>query len=222
MSSLANSNVSAHRATSVTASRPDTPFVDRGRRPNRSRTPSPLEIGRATQLKADNDFLRSLVEQTQREKQALIDALEALQIDKTVMRSQFEAMSMEYGHLLTEREALQATVKKLQLSATKMPARSPSLVPSPSPWGAIGSRRTSPAEATQPRAISRGGGATGSTSTAQSIPVPAFNASLAFDFAAAAPYCHPDTSFDDDLSPLGSMNEGDKLKSVLRSLGPSF
>ncbi|EXJ91037.1 hypothetical protein A1O1_04144 [Capronia coronata CBS 617.96] len=297
LSSLATANAynhghghgPAHITTTNNASdanpRPATPH-DNGVARSRSNTPSPLEIGQAhaqaqaeatQQLKTDNDFLRSLVQETQREKRALVDTIEVLQNDKNQLQSRIEAMSNERGNLLYERDVLQATIKKLQFAntantstassnntntnASTMSLRSPSTgtggfglgLSQQSPWGAIGSRRPSPAEnrctGMQQAQRSASDGAAdfknvnmlnnnhplnNSTNNAGGFMdnhrlrsytppgAPALN-------PAAKPYtsettADEDDQLDNDLSSFDTGNEfeGENLKSVLRSLGPSF
>src|ERR1700712_5102773 len=75
-----NANPMARDSLSVgsgTFSRPETPFT-RGR----PSTPSPrgsVDFGYSALLRSDNDFLRGLVQQNQREKHAMMDTIESLQ-----------------------------------------------------------------------------------------------------------------------------------------------
>ncbi|KIW89681.1 uncharacterized protein Z519_09837 [Cladophialophora bantiana CBS 173.52] len=154
VSSLASPNVNNTQCESTgsgsnAVSRTDTPLIGH----SRPSTPSPrmsMDQGHATHLQTDNEFLRSLVQQTQREKRALMDTIEALQAEKYQMTSQIEKMNQERSALLAEREILHATIKKLQFPAGAkpfaqshghvVPMRSPSATfPSNNPWGAIGS-----------------------------------------------------------------------------------
>jgi hypothetical protein len=132
-------------------SRPETPFSSR----SRPGTPSPrgsVDFGYSAQLRNDNDFLRGLVQQTQREKRALMDTIEGLQNEKSQLTAQLGNMKEERTTLLEEREALQATIKTIQFPSgvnpytqqgLVAPARSSSTAsfPAQNPWGAIGSSR---------------------------------------------------------------------------------
>jgi hypothetical protein len=132
-------------------SRPETPLSSR----SRPGTPSPrgsVDFGYAAQLRNDNDFLRGLVQQTQREKRALMDTIEGLQNEKSQLTAQLGNMKEERTTLLEEREALQATIKTIQFPSgvnpytqqgLVAPARSSSTAsfPAQNPWGAIGSSR---------------------------------------------------------------------------------
>ncbi|ETI23833.1 hypothetical protein G647_05639 [Cladophialophora carrionii CBS 160.54] len=132
-------------------SRPETPFSSR----SRPGTPSPrgsVDFGYAAQLRNDNDFLRGLVQQTQREKRALMDTIEGLQSEKSQLTAQLGNMKEERTTLLEEREALQATIKTMQFptgvnpytqQSLAVPARSPNtgIFPAQNPWGPIGSSR---------------------------------------------------------------------------------
>lgn len=176
LSSLADAHAHTH-ASHITAGNLNSSPSSRSESPqhakrSRSSTPSPLDIGQAyaqakQQLREDNDFLRRLVQETQREKRALVDTIESLQTEKTSLQSRIEAMSSEMSNLLVEREVLQATVKKLQFANTTAGSTGTSMrsptggfgpTLSQSPWGAIGSRRPSPVESLQQsyRAVSDG------------------------------------------------------------------
>ncbi|EXJ92724.1 hypothetical protein A1O3_01276 [Capronia epimyces CBS 606.96] len=239
LSSLANAPVQAYEAhnnavcTNVDpSSHPETPQAVEC---SRSSTPSPLEIGQGQaqatrQLQTDNDFLRSLVQETQREKRALVDTIESLQKEKLQLQSRIEAMSSDRGNLLFEREVLQATVKKLQFTNTSsnaMSMRSPTTSFGPSlsqsPWGAIGSRRPSPVEGVQQsqRTVSDGSTDLANNKPSNSSLVNNIGTHAALDLA-AMPQASPDARLSNDFSSLGDGNEGEKLKSVLRSLGPTF
>ncbi|EXJ62303.1 hypothetical protein A1O7_02737 [Cladophialophora yegresii CBS 114405] len=132
-------------------SRPETPFSSR----SRAGTPSPrasVEFGYSAQLRNDNDFLRGLVQQTQREKRALMDTIEGLQSEKSQLTAQLGNLKEERTTLIEEREALQATIRTMQFPSglnhytqqgLAIPARSPStgIFPAQNPWGPIGSNR---------------------------------------------------------------------------------
>lgn len=205
------------------SSRPVSPSPFGGdRSSSRPATPASMEIGQVAQLRSDNDFLRTLVQQTQHEKATLVEVIESLKKEKTQLQSQSETMSTERANLLHEREILHATIKKLQFANTDtvyMPGRSPApgLAPFQSPWGAVGSRRASPADNANPRPMngdqrqpmnmnmSMNGHGYGNN-----VGTSAYNPN-------ATPYA-PDTRF------TGAANEaaGEKLKNVLRNLGPGF
>ncbi|EXJ66035.1 uncharacterized protein A1O5_10649 [Cladophialophora psammophila CBS 110553] len=220
-----------------------------------------MDQGHAAHLQTDNEFLRSLVQQTQREKRALMDTIEALQAEKSQMTSQIENMNQERSALLTEREILHATIKKLQFPAGAnpfaqshghvVPMRSPSATtfPSNNPWGAIGSgsrgSSTSPictpldSPAMQPRSFSiaapvgpvgsipvhPGGGAmrtstkTTSDSTLDST-VPTHPAVNGNGSSVKRGNIKTDAQVDDTL--VSSNVEGERLKNLLSSLGPTF
>ncbi|KIX95014.1 uncharacterized protein Z520_09324 [Fonsecaea multimorphosa CBS 102226] len=152
VSSLAGANINNVEiigSGSSAVSRPVTPLISH----SRPSTPSPrmsMDLGHAAHLQTDNEFLRSLVQQTQREKRALMDTIETLQGEKSQLNMQIENMGQERNALLTERDILHATIKKLQFPAGANPyvqgyghsgpMRSPSATtfPSNNPWGAIG------------------------------------------------------------------------------------
>ncbi|KAK7894240.1 hypothetical protein LTR67_005998 [Exophiala xenobiotica] len=212
-------------SSSITgSSRPVSPSPFGGdRASSRPATPATIEAGQVAQLRTDNDFLRTLVQQSQHEKATLVQVIESLKKEKDQLQSQSETMSTERTNLLHEREILHATIKKLQFANNDtmyMRGRSPApgLAPYQSPWGAVGSRRASPADNAQPRAMSaeqeqqmnmnmnmHGNG------NGNGVGTPAYNPN-------AMPYA-PDTRFS-----TGAANEaaGEKLKNVLRNLGPGY
>ncbi|KAH0846083.1 hypothetical protein FOPE_11671 [Fonsecaea pedrosoi] len=241
-------------------SRPVTPLINH----SRPSTPSPrmsMDLGLATHLQADNEFLRGLVQQTQREKHALMDTIEALQAEKSQLNAQIENMSQERHALLTERDILHATIKKLQFPtginpyiqghSHIVPMRSPSATtfPSHNPWGAIGSgsrgTSTSPngtpvdSPAIQPRSFSF-------AAPAAVGPVGSIPAHLAYNTGRMSMKSSSDTTLDTAIPTHGSVNgngvergnikadaqlaenlvsssmEGERLKDLLSSLGPSF
>ncbi|KAL2409317.1 hypothetical protein ABEF95_015612 [Exophiala dermatitidis] len=69
-------------------------------------------------LQADNDFLRSLIHGSQREKQAFVDTIESYQNEKMQLLARLEALSKEREAFLFERDVLQATIRKLQFQGT--------------------------------------------------------------------------------------------------------
>ena len=226
LSSLANM---AHGANTnhTSSSGPETPFYDR----SRSSTPSPLEISQVAQLKADNDFLRTLIEQSQREKRSLIDAIDILKTEKTQLQSTVDSMSTERTNLLTEREVLQSTVKKLQFSTPFVPLRSPTSIPNHSPWGAIGSRRASPVESSMQRVISGGGlfgridpnGNGNGTMNGDSYINGRRNGISSSSLnPTALPYATAHDQHCEGFYSMDNGNESEKVKSVLRNLGPEL
>ncbi|KIW27669.1 uncharacterized protein PV07_07392 [Cladophialophora immunda] len=189
------------------------------------------DLGYASHLQTDNEFLRSLVQQTQREKRALIDTIETLQSEKSQLNTQIENMGQERNALLTERDILHATIKKLQFPTGANPyvqahghigsMRSPSATtfPSNNPWGAIGTgsrgNSTSPngtpvdSPAMQPRSFSFA--ALGAVGAVGSIP-----AHLACGTARTSIKVSSDSTFDSSVPTHGSLNgngvEGANIK----------
>ncbi|OQU97259.1 hypothetical protein CLAIMM_03215 [Cladophialophora immunda] len=235
VSSLAGANVNNTQCESIgsgsnAVSRPVTPLVNH----SRASSPSPrmsTDLGYASHLQTDNEFLRSLVQQTQREKRALIDTIETLQSEKSQLNTQIENMGQERNALLTERDILHATIKKLQFPTGANPyvqahghigsMRSPSATtfPSNNPWGAIGTgsrgNSTSPngtpvdSPAMQPRSFSFA--ALGAVGAVGSIP-----AHLACGTARTSIKVSSDSTFDSSVPTHGSLNgngvEGANIK----------
>lgn len=197
-----------------------------------------------------------------------MDTIECLQAKISSLLSQVEALTAEKATLLTEREVLQATVKKLQFSnmnsnlnanslgsgvaAAPMPLRSPTTTAFPSfshnPWGTIGSGRISPNEspALQQRTVSSGfGNAAAGGGGGNAAPVgpirtnsfPNFNnnnnvdsssistpTSLLNPTTAVYGVGHGNDSGGASGNAYPSLDNGasEKLRSVLRNLGPTF
>ncbi|OAP65682.1 hypothetical protein AYL99_01654 [Fonsecaea erecta] len=255
-----NTHCESIASDSNAVSRPVTPLISHSRRS----TPSPrmsMDIGHAAHLQTDNEFLRSLVQQTQREKRALMDTIETLQAERSQLNTQIENMSQERIALLTERDILHATIKKLQFPSGAnhyvqghghiAPMRSPSATtfPSNNPWGAIGSgcrgAGTSPNDtpvdspAMQPRSFSFA--ALGAVGPVGSIPT-----HLTCNTSRPSMKACAESTLDSTVSNHGSVNgngvergsimadtqlgetlissnmEGERLKNLLSSLGPSF
>ena len=131
---------------SGTFSRPGTPFSH-----SRPTTPSPrgssFDLGISTQLRSDNDLLRGLVQSNQREKNAMMDTIESLQ---TSSAAQTDSFNGERAAWAKEREALHATIKKLQFPTGVNPyaqqgftassrSASAATFSAQNPFGAIGS-----------------------------------------------------------------------------------
>ncbi len=134
-------------------SMPDTPFSCRSRS-SRAGTPSPrasVDFGYSAQLRNDNDFLRGLVQESQREKRTLLNTVEDLQSEKVQLTTNLDKVKEDCNNLLRERDALQATVRMLQFptgstiaqhrAAVSMRSPSAATGPGHNPWGAIGSSR---------------------------------------------------------------------------------
>ncbi|KIX09523.1 uncharacterized protein Z518_00603 [Rhinocladiella mackenziei CBS 650.93] len=220
--SLPNATVNANVRVTTAPSVPETPIVDR----SRSSTPSPLEIGQVTQLKADNGFLRTLVQQTQREKRALIDSIETLQGEKTRLQTQIDTMTTERSNLLVEREVLQAIVKEMRFSTSDS-----LMLQRQSPWGAIGSRRTSPVDSIPQR--NSNGGPTNTAGSSGRLAATSNGGNMSVGpVSALNPIATPYTKYADvqlhlaqqkiNIHSIGDAHEGEKLKNVLRNLGSSF
>jgi hypothetical protein len=254
-SSSTASHGNAHKSgtSGAVVSRPETPttstasVVDR----SRSTTPSPLEMGQSTttQLKEDNEFLRTMVQQNQREKNALMDTIESLQ--RAQARSELEAnvMAADFSNLRAEREALRATVRELQLQRVATGTNAAGTVPMPmstmrspsfptnltSPWGAIGNRRTSPPDGLNQQqqrstAIGIDHVANGNYyhrrhAHAHAHPRAASSSSPSGLNPAATPYAQTTDAYlgaDRASFTVDHGSEGEELQSVLRTLGPSF
>ncbi|KAK6368151.1 hypothetical protein LTS17_009892 [Exophiala oligosperma] len=208
-----------HTSTMTASSRAASPAISGTDRPlSRSTTPSGVEISQAAQLRTDNDFLRTLIQQTQREKVTLVEAIDSMKKEKNQQQAQIESLQLEHANFLHEREILHATIRKLQISnpnpvMSTRPPHSPAMghVQTQSPWGAIGSRRVSPIDNAPHRAANvpeagqyanmsyHGGGAT-----------PSYNPS-------AMPYV-PSPRF----TPGATEAANEKFKDVLRNLGPGY
>ncbi|KAL6243223.1 hypothetical protein RBB50_009774 [Rhinocladiella similis] len=207
-----NGHTPASVMASSRAASPTIPSIDRPA--SRSTTPSGLEISQAAQLRTDNDFLRTLIQQTQREKAALVEAMESMKKEKNQQQAQIEAMQLEHANFLHEREILHATIRKLQTAnpnpvMSTRPPNAPAIaqVQTQSPWGAIGSRRVSPIENAPHRAMNAATGQYGNMAF-HSGATPTYN-------PAAMPYV-PSPRF----PPGAAEAANEKFKDVLRNLGP--
>ncbi|KAJ9603986.1 hypothetical protein H2200_011508 [Cladophialophora chaetospira] len=136
-------------------SRPGTPYSPRGR--SLAGTPSPRgSVDFTSDLRVDNDFLRGIVEETQREKRILEDKVANLEQAKSQMTTNVDKIKEDYDNLRRERDALQAVVRALQfptgvnpyaqnglVGAAMRPASTAGPPAQHNPWGAIGSTRAS-------------------------------------------------------------------------------
>ncbi|KIW16731.1 hypothetical protein PV08_03920 [Exophiala spinifera] len=209
-----NGHMPTSIATSSRAGSPTGPGIDP--HVTRSTTPFGLEISQAAQLRTDNDFLRTLVQQTQREKAILVEAMDSMKKEKTQQQAQIEAMQLEHANFLHEREILHATIRKLQTAnpnpvISTRPSVSSAIaqMQTQSPWGAIGSRRVSPIENAPHRAMNAESGQYGNV---------AFQGGATGSYnPAAMPYV-PSPRF----PPSAAEAANEKFKDVLRNLGPGY
>lgn len=197
-------------------------------------------------LQSENEFFRSLVDQAQHEKRALIDTIESLQTDKSILASKLDEMDaersnllgerngllVEHSHLLEERNllleeriVLQATIKKLQFGSTNslgMPLRSASAgLPSQNPWGTIGSRRVTLMPTGPPPGLQQQDVGSGMTST-MNDPVQASSSSslnpaaIPYGFRGKGRGGVDDFDVDVALFSKSTVVEGHNFKQVLR------
>ena len=121
--SVGTANLTAGDSLSVGAhSRPGTPF-SRGRSSlGTTSSRSGVDFSYSAGLRGDNDFLRVIVEDTQREKRLLQEKVTSLENEKSQLTTDVDKIKEDFNTMLREREALQATNRMLQflLASTRV------------------------------------------------------------------------------------------------------